>query len=297
MSDATPSADEVERPARIVDAHVHLWDPARTDWYPYLAGQQDVGLGDVTGMARRFDLPTYRAEAPGWNVEAWVNVAAATGVHSIEETLEVDARAQADGHPDALIGGVTPTDTVAEAVDQLDRQLRAGRFRGVRPMGRFAGPLPHLDVLRALAERELVFELMTHPDQLAEAAAGLVEVDGLTVVVEHAGWPRSADADEHALWHDGMAALAALGPRVHCKLSGLAMPLGSMAPDVLRPWIEEALALFGTDRCFFASNFPVDGLHGTPDELWSSYSALTADLDAATRDALFAGNAERVYRL
>lgn len=24
-------------PPRVVDAHVHLWDPARTDWYPYLA--------------------------------------------------------------------------------------------------------------------------------------------------------------------------------------------------------------------------------------------------------------------
>lgn len=286
-----------ERPARIVDAHVHFWDPARTDWYPYLGGRQDVGLGDVTGMARRFDLPTYRAESPGWNVEAWVHVAAATGVHSIEETIEVEARGDADGHPDALIGGVTPTDTVAEAVEQLDRQLGAGRFRGVRPMGRFSGPLPHLDVLRALAERDLLFEVMAHPDQLAEAAAGLAQVEGLRVVVEHAGWPRSADAEERALWRAGMRALADLGDRVACKVSGLAMPLGSMAPESLRPWVEEAVALFGTERCFFASNFPVDGLHGTLDELWSSYSALTADLDAVTRDALFAGNAQRVYRL
>ena len=53
------------RPTRIVDAHVHLWDPARTDWYPYLGGQQDIGMGDVTGMARRFDVATYRAEAGG----------------------------------------------------------------------------------------------------------------------------------------------------------------------------------------------------------------------------------------
>jgi predicted TIM-barrel fold metal-dependent hydrolase len=294
VSDPTASTD---RPVRIVDAHVHLWDPARTDWYPYLGGQQDVGLGDVTGMARRFDLATYRAESPGWNVEAWVHVAAATGVHSIEETLELDSRAQVDGHPDALIGGVTPTDTVAEAVEQIDHQLRAGRFRGVRPMGRFSGPLPHLDVLRALAERGLLFELMAHPDQLAQAADGLAQVDGLSVVVEHAGWPRSADAEERALWHDGMRALAALGDRVTCKVSGLAMPLGSMAPEALRPWVEEALAVFGTARCFFASNFPVDGLHGTLDELWSSYSALTADLDPATRDALFAANALRIYRL
>jgi len=284
-------------PARIVDAHVHFWDPARTDWYPYLGGGQDVGLGDVTGMARRFDLGTYRAESPGWNVERFVHVAAATGAHSIDETLELDARAQVDGHPDALIGGITPTETVVEAVDQLDRQLRAGRLRGVRPMGRFEAPLPHRDVLAALAQRELVFELMAHPDQLQAAASGLADLDRLTVVVEHAGWPRSDDAEERALWRDGLRALAEVGEHVHCKISGLAMPLGSMDPDVLRPWVEEALALFGTSRCFFASNFPVDGLHGTLDELWSSYSALTADLDATTRDALFAGNAERVYRL
>jgi L-fuconolactonase len=43
---------------RIVDAHVHLWDPARADWYPYLAGQQELDMGDISGMVRRFDQPT-----------------------------------------------------------------------------------------------------------------------------------------------------------------------------------------------------------------------------------------------
>ena len=63
---------------RIVDAHVHLWDPARTDWYPYLAGQQELDMGDISGMVRRFDVPTYLAESADWNVEKLVNVAAAT---------------------------------------------------------------------------------------------------------------------------------------------------------------------------------------------------------------------------
>ena len=44
-------------------------------------------MGDVTGMSRRFDVPTYQSEAAGWNVEKLVNVAAATGRHSVEETL------------------------------------------------------------------------------------------------------------------------------------------------------------------------------------------------------------------
>jgi predicted TIM-barrel fold metal-dependent hydrolase len=285
------------RPARVVDAHVHLWDPARTDWYPYLARPPQGGPGNASGMYRAFDIDTYRTEAAAWNVEGFVNVAAATGRHSIDETIELDAAAPVRGGPDAIIGGLPPTDTVAEAVELLDRQMVASRFRGVRPMGIFEGPLPDAGVLEALQERDLVFELMTHPDRLEEAATGLAAFGGLTVVVEHTGWPRSNSDDERALWEVGIAALAGLGPDVVCKLSGLAMPFGSMGADALAPWIEYAIGAFGVDRCMFASNFPVDSMYGTFDDLYGAFSEITAGLDTASRHKLFAANAERIYRL
>ncbi|MET0903253.1 MAG: amidohydrolase family protein [Acidimicrobiales bacterium] len=281
------------RPARIVDAHVHLWDPAHTDWYPYLAGQMDIGMDNVKGMARAFDVATYHSEAAGWNVEKLVNVAAATGRHSLAETMEMERRAEAD----ALIGGLWPTDTVAESIAGIEQQMAASRFRGVRPMGAHDGPLPAPDVLRALQERDLVFEILARPDQLAAAASGLAGHEDLVVVVEHVGWPRSTADDERALWQAGMDALAAAGPNVHCKLSGLAMPVGSMDAAAFAPWLEPVIERFGVDRCFFASNFPVDGLHGTLDELWSAYAAVTTALDDGSRDRLFATNAERVYRI
>lgn len=283
------------RPSRIVDAHVHLWDPARVAWYPYLSGQQDIGM-DAAGMARRFDVPTYLAESAGWNVERIVNVAAATGPNSIDETLELDRRADDEGHPDAIVGGIVPTETVAEAVALIDRQMAASRFRGVRPMGQFAEPLPAAGVLDALRERGLLFELMTHPDQLLTAAKGLEAFDDLVVVVEHTGWPRTSSDDEFALWRAGIDALASLRDNVICKLSGLAMPLGSMDPSAFAPWIEHAIGVFGVDRCMFASNFPVDGMHGTLDELFTAYATVTEGLDDGERDKLFAANAERVYR-
>lgn len=284
------------RPARVVDAHVHLWDPSRTDWYPYLSRGGMFASGDESRMARRFDVDTYQAEAAGWPVEKLVNVAAATGRHSVDETIELDRQAAAGRGPHAIVGGLPPADTVAEAVELLDRQMTAARFRGVRPMGGLDGPLPPADVLRALAERDLVFELMAHPDQLREAAAGLAGIDGLQVVVEHTGWPRSGADEERGLWEAGIDALAGLGDRVACKLSGLAMPLGSLRVDVLRPWLERAIEAFGVDRCMFASNFPVDAMHGTFDELYDAFSVVTSGLDSDARDKLFAANAERVYR-
>ncbi|HXX89212.1 MAG TPA: amidohydrolase family protein [Acidimicrobiales bacterium] len=289
------------QPTRVVDAHVHLWDPARTDWYPYLSRPQGhVGEGgDPSRMSRRFDADTYQAEAARWNVEKIVNVAAATGRHSIEETIELDQVADVTGRPHAIVGGLPPADSVAEAVAFVDRQMTASRFRGVRPMGGLDRPVPDAEVLRALQERNLVFELMAHPDQLLVAAAQLAAcpgLDALTVVVEHTGWPRSSSDEEHALWRAGIDALAGLGDNVVCKLSGLAMPFGSMGVDVLGPWLEHAIEVFGVERCMFASNFPVDSVHGTFDELYSTFSEVTAGFDGESRDKLFAANAERVYR-
>jgi predicted TIM-barrel fold metal-dependent hydrolase len=247
-------------------------------------------------MYRPFDLATYRRESAGWPVEKIVNVAAATGPHSVDETLHLDRRADAGDGPDAIVGGLPPTETVAEAVALLDTQMEASRFRGVRPMGAAGPPVPDRAVLAALAERDLLFELMAHTDQLEEAAEALAAVDDLVVVVEHAGWPRSGEDDELARWKVGMTALADLGPRVSTKLSGLAMPLGTMRTAVLAPWLEFAIETFGVERCLFASNFPVDAMHGTFDELYGTFVAVTAGLDAGAVDRLFATNAEHLYR-
>ncbi len=285
-----------DQPIRVVDAHVHLWDPARTDWYPYLSRPPAHGAGDASRMYRRFDVDSYRAETARWNVEKFVNVAAATGRHSIEETIELDGNADASGGPDAIIGGLPPTDTVAEAVELIDRQMAASRFRGVRPMGPPREPLPDAGVLHALQERNLLFELMAHPDQLQVAAAQLAGFDDLIVVVEHTGWPRSNSDEEHALWRVGIDALAGLGDNVVCKLSGLAMPFGSIRVDAFAPWLGYAIEAFGVDRCMFASNYPVDAVYGTFDELYATFSAVTAGFDSESRGKLFASNAERVYR-
>jgi L-fuconolactonase len=285
-------------PIRIVDSHIHLWDPANTAWYPYLSmAPSHGGTGDPERMNRRFDVGTYRAESAAWNVEGFVNVAAATGPNSVEETIELDRTAAVNGGPDAIVGGLPPTETVAGAIALIDRQMAAARFRGVRPMGPLGDPVPDRAVLSALEDRNLVFELMTHPDLLATAAQGLAGFEELVIVVEHTGWPRSGAEEEFDLWRRGMDALAALGENVVCKLSGLAMPLGSMRAEAMSPWIDHALEVFGPSRCMFGSNFPVDAMAGTFDELLTGFVEATSGLDGVGRDQVFAGTARRVYRV
>ncbi len=151
---------------RVVDAHVHLWDPARADWYPYLAGMQELDMGDISGMCRRFDQSIYFSEAATWNVQKFVHVAAAAPAKLVDETRELDAQADATGHPDALIGGLDPNEELAELERQLDEQTTTRRFRGIRIMGEAERAIPTPGMLQALQDRGLIFELMVHPDAL-----------------------------------------------------------------------------------------------------------------------------------
>jgi predicted TIM-barrel fold metal-dependent hydrolase len=47
----------------------------------------------------------------------------------------------------------------------------------------------------------------------------------------------------------------------------------------------------------FASNFPVDKLFSSYDDVFNAFKEITRDFSAQERAALFHDNAERVYRL
>lgn len=286
---------------RTVDAHVHHWDPARVDWYPFLASDdalRDLGMSNVSAMRRVYDQPTYLAEAKRWNVEKYVHVSAAVGGTAfLAETAERQEEADRTGHPDAIIGTLDAHAPIGVQLDQLHQQAESPAFRGIR----FAEALDHSTeaaqaILTELTDQNLVYDLVVHPAGMLDAVRALEDFPTLTVVVEHTGWPLSEDADHVRLWRRGMNRLADVHDQVFCKLSGLAMTLNRMDADSFRPWIEHCFTVFGTDRCFFASNFPVDGMFGTFDDLYGAYSEITASLGADVRDQLFARNAERAYR-
>ncbi len=105
-----------------------------------------------------------------------------------------------------------------------------------------------------------------------------------------------------------MEALAAC-PNVTAKIGGFAVglqlpsyladppPTVEQMAAVWRPYIDVAIELFGPERCMFESNFPVDAGGCSYADLWNVFKYVTAGHSAQERRALFAGTAERVYRL
>ena len=67
--------------------------------------------------------------------------------------------------------------------------------------------------------------------------------------------------------------------------------------DRLTAFVESCLEVFGTDRCFFGSNWPVQRLYGSYEMLVTALRMATAHLTDGERHDLFVGNAERMYRL
>ena len=58
----------------------------------------------------------------------------------------------------------------------------------------------------------------------------------------------------------------------------------------------ETIRLFGSDRCMVVSNFPVDSICASYDEIFSGLKAITAMLPLSERQAIFHDTAMRIYR-
>ncbi len=84
---------------------------------------------------------------------------------------------------------------------------------------------------------------------------------------------------------------------VACKMSGFGMLNRAWQIDDIRPNVLDVIDIFGCDRCFFGSNFPVDRFAGTYTRTWLAFFEMTAGLSASERDAIFWANPVRVYRL
>jgi L-fuconolactonase len=74
-------------------------------------------------------------------------------------------------------------------------------------------------------------------------------------------------------------------------------PTSDELAQATRHYYEFTIEAFGTERCMFESNFPVDKASCSYTVLWNTFKRMTATYSAADRAKLFHGTATRVYRL
>jgi len=294
-----------DRPA-FIDPHVHLWDLSHIR-YPWLAPpfSDDNPNGSVEPIAKDYGLDDYLADAGNWDVRGIVHIDA--GAHpddALKETDWLQAMADERGMPNTIIGFANLGDPDVDAL--LAAHSERSNFRGIRHIVNW-----HADPKRTYSDRDaaldpawaegykllgkygMSFDLQAYPGQFPHIAGIVARHPEIAVIVDHAGM--MVGAEGHAEWRAGMEALAAL-PHVSVKISGVGFAFRPWSIEQIRPYVLETIELFGTDRAMFASNFPTDKLFGSFDKHLDAYNAIVADFSAEERAALFAGNANRVYR-
>jgi predicted TIM-barrel fold metal-dependent hydrolase len=291
----------------IIDAHHHIWRLADLPW---LAGPPVPRIfGDYAALRRDYAIDefvgTVRPQGVVKSVYVQVNVAPKA---EIDEIAWVQSVADAHGFPHAIVGyaDLAARDLAAT----LNRAQAYANLRGIRqqlhwhetPRYRFASRPDLMNDaawragLHQLEQRGLLFELQVFAGQMDNAAALARDFPGVTFVLQHAGMLEDRSPDGWARWRRGMMALAAC-PNVVTKLSGLGTFEHRCTSALWRPVVEETVAMFGAARCLFGSNFPIESLWTSYDNLIAVMRDCLSGCSADERQAIFFDNAQRIYRL
>ena len=292
-------------PGEIVDPHQHFWTPEEGR-HPWLRPEARIPFryGDYDALKRRYLPDDYARDTQGWNVVASVYVEAEWDpTDPLGETRWVEALASRTGWPGAMVAQAWLHR--ADAAETLARQAAFPRVRSVRhkPGGE---AVPGERTLMSdeswrrgyalLARHGLHFDLQTAWWNAPEIVRLARDFPDTQIVLNHTGLPSDRGEEALAGWHRAMVTLAAL-PNLAVKISGLGQKGRAWTAEANRWIVRETIAMFSPARAMFASNFPVDRLCASFDDIFAGFSEIVADFPETDQARLFAGTARAVYRL
>ena len=299
-----------DRDLPIVDAHHHLWDLDIGN-YPWLNGGETVPFryGDYSAIRKNYLYEDYRRDSAKHNIVKSIHMEAEwSPADPVAETRWLNGYAKTHDLPNAIIGQAWfDRDDVEDVLAghiafDLVRSIRQKPAAAASPEDFVPGAPGSMadakfrDGYALLSDHGLSYDLQTPWWHLGEAAELAGDFPGTTIILNHTGLP--ADRSDRGLagWRDAMHGLAR-APNVAVKISGIGVPGEAWTTDLNRGVVRDTIEAFGVERCMFASNFPVDSLCATFDQIFSSFKEITSDFSTEDRAKLFHDNAVRYYDL
>jgi predicted TIM-barrel fold metal-dependent hydrolase len=293
----------------IIDPHHHLFD-LKTGNYPWLQGPMLKRVfGDYSAIRKDYLIDAFLADIKNQNVVKTVHLQVEYDHNDpVAETRWLQSVADQHGYPHGIVGFADLASRNVQAI--IEEHCQYPNVRGIRqclnfhrdPVKTFIDS-PHLMSDKqwrsgySLLERfGLSFDLQLYYTQMEEALQLARDFPNTPIVLNHTGMPVDRAPDEIEGWKRSMKQLAS-APNVSCKISGLGMGDWKWTVDSIRPFVLHAIEAFGAKRCMFASNFPVDKLFSSYDDVFNAFKEITKGFSPDERRGLFHDNAERIYRL
>jgi L-fuconolactonase len=302
----------------IVDAHVHLWNPARlrmptandagASTAPQSGAQSESfsmpWLAGMPRLQRPYGPQDYSEQTQGLPIAAMVYVE--VGVEpweALREARYVVDLAREESRLQAVVAAapLERGDAVREHLEALlaISPLIKGVRRNLQDEAEadFCLRPAFVTGVRLLAAYDLSFDLCIRPHQLPSVIELVRRCPRTAFVLDHMGKPaiRQRLLDP---WQADLRRLAEL-PNITCKISGLVSEAdhAGWRPADLEPFIAVVLDAFGEERVMFGSDWPVALLASSYRRWYETLAALSAHLSASARGKLWAENARRSYRM
>lgn len=285
--------------APIVDSHVHFWKLADSAVeYSWLGpGTTHPAIGDIEGLkVTRFSSDEFIAQSRFQNVSKAIHVGVSTTADPVVETRWLQSVADTAGFPQGIVAKCDLASPDAAAT--LRRHLESPNMRGVRDHGQ-PGSFRNADWLkgyRLLGEHDLVFCHEVGVERMEEAVELVKAHPDVAFCLDHCGMPTDLSAEGFATWRAAIASVAEL-PNVSVKISALGQWGRLWTLESATPWVSALIEAFGTERAFFGSNFPVDGLFSSYSDMIAAFRALIADYSETEQRDMLSNNAERIFRI
>jgi predicted TIM-barrel fold metal-dependent hydrolase len=282
------------------DTHIHFWHRRNPELsYEFLKPDYvSTAAGNVDLIkSPTYDFDGYRAESRFAKVVKAVHIQAAIGTADpVQETAWLQQEADRISLPLAIVAGAPLLAADLEAI--LERHLAYANVRGIRDRldGTDLGDRAFDSGLRLLAKYDLSLEVGCTWQHMPELGRVAGRHPATRFVLVHMGLPVGRDAEYFAHWSQQLRALARFD-NISCKISGVGLwdPLWTI--ESIRPWVMECISAFGTSRCFFASNWPIDRQYSSFDSLITAMRECISVFTREEQEALFLHNAERAYRM
>lgn len=286
-SNPTASASS---PARTIDAHLHLWNRAVSD-YAWITPELGRLFDD-------FGPEQARAELTAAGIDAAILVQAEDSEADTRFMLDV---ARAHDWVAGVVGWV-PLERPRRASAALDGLAEETALCGIRHLVHDDPRDGFLDLagvrasLAEVARRGLAFDVPdAWPRHLAAAGRLARDLPELTVVIDHLAKP-PVGSDEFDAWLREFRAVAEL-PNTVAKFSGLHLPGVPFGTGSVQPLWDIALEAFGPERLMYGGDWPMSVSHGGYQPTWEVMRGCLDGLAAPELGAVLGRTAERVYAL
>ena len=289
---------------KILDSHHHFWDLSMQK-HPWLCNKPliDFRYGNYEQICKNFLVGDYMKVSENYNVSKTIHMEAEWDRKDpIGEIIWLEKIHKEFGFPNGAVGQIWLHENNSELL--LKEYSKHPIVKSVRQKPNyddFKKPIVKLSDesfrigFSKLLKYNLHFDLQIPWKYLQDAKLLADDFPHTLIILNHAGLPYDRSIEGLKSWRSAINIISQC-PNVVVKISGIGVPNSTWNKYNNEGIINYLIDKFGADRCMFGSNFPVDSLCASYDQIVETLFECISSLTKTEINNIFYSNALKFYK-